>query len=388
VSTLRLFLTDAFLPLSPKAELEWRLVDGATVGRGRDVLTHLPKARKVELFLPPSLLLQCAVTLPPGAKRQARKLLPHALDPVLLGEPSVQHLAYVADGDRCRVVAVDRALLAGVLAVLSQVRIRPTAVYSADVLVPADGKTLLWYGSGWAQRKGEAAYWFDALSPKHCPSLLAATLNDADTLALAMPSTDIDEADLLTAWQDATPCTISIARGDPLAYPIQADAINLLQGELAAGPQLDIDTTRLKPAAWLAGAALALWAMGWVAQWASWHAEEKRLRTGINTAFATAFPGTPVIDPQQQLQAKLNAGPAAPQANDPTVRLIDLAGHFQAPEGIKLLGLSYANNQIKAEYQAKPEQLGNIAQGLSSLGHPEIAPLDANRSSLTLTLNP
>jgi len=387
VSTLRLFLTDAFLPLTPKAELEWRLIDGTTIGRGRDALASLPKARRTELFLPPSILLQCAVTLPPGAKRQARKLLPHALDPVLLGDPAAQHLAFTATSDRCRVVAIDKGLLTQLIAGLNQARVRPSAIYAADVLIPADGQTLLWYGSGWAQRKGESAYWFDAASPRQCPPLLAAALLDDQPTTLALPP-DQDEAELLRDWEATTQRSVSIARGDVLGAPLQSDAINLLQGEFAAGPQLDIDTSRLKPAAWLAGTALAVWALGWVGQWWSWHAEEARLRSGINTAFATAFPGTPIIDARQQLAAKLNAGAATPQANDATTRLIDLAGRFQAPEGVKLVGLSYANNQVKAEYQAKPEQLGVIAQGLSSLGHPEISPLDANRSSITLTLNP
>lgn len=383
MSTLRLFLTESSLPPDSDAEVEWRLLDGPVAGKGRSTLARLPAAQRIDVFLPPSAVFRTAVTLPPGGRRQARRLLAHALDTVLLGDPDEQHLAFAMTGDRCRVATIEQRRLQAVVSRLAAAGRRVNAIYAADVLIPADGSTALWYGNGWARRLAEEALWFDADLPAVCPPLLAGSLKSVDTLTLATADHDID----LDAWQAACGVPVSLGHADPFNAPLAADAINLLQGDFAAGPQFDIDWTRFKPTLQLGGALIALAALGWVGQWSSWRGEEKALKRSMDDAFVAAFPGTPVVDAQLQLQAKLKGG-ATPAANDVLGQLVSLAPLFAVSGDAKLIGLEYADGHLNADYRAKPEQLAQIAQNLAQRGQLQTAAVAADRVRLSLTPRP
>ncbi|GAB3258317.1 type II secretion system protein L [Chitinimonas naiadis] len=388
MTTLRLFITESSLPATAATEVEWRTLTGLQVGHGRSALGKLPAASRIELFLPPARVLRASVTLPVGSKRQAGKLLPYALDQVLLAEPSEQHLAHKLLDEQCRVAAIQRDVLAELLNTLTQVGRRPRAVWSADALIPADGEVLFWYGDGWARRTADAAQWFDATSPDQVPDLLKLALTDCPELTLALPPQLAGQVDL-AHWQLQLGCPVQVQAGDPLAQAIAPDAIDLLQGEFAAGPQIDLDLSRLRPSGILAGAALALLCAAWLGQWWSWRSEEKALKQQINTAFSQAFPGTPIVDPLLQLQTKLGAGKptAAPKTNDSLDRLLTLAPSLQGGS-VKLVNLDYLNGRIEAEYLAKPEQLAALTQTLSALGKVDTRPTAPDRTRLILTPNP
>jgi type II secretion system protein L len=382
VSTLRLFLTESHLLHDSADEFDWRLLDGPVAGRGRASLGNLPTAHRLEVYLPPSLVFRAEVTLPPGGRRQARKLLVHALDTVLLGDPTTQHLAYALEGDRCRVAAIEQRRLVDLLARFNTVGRRVSAIYAADMLLASDGGSLLWYGNGWARRHGSEAHWFDASDASAPPPLLIASLKQTEHIVLALA--EPQDADL-HHWQLATGISVTTANGDPFSAPLASDAINLLQGEFASGPQLDIDWARFRPTLQLAGAALVLATLTWVGQWWSWHREEVALKRGMDSAFVAAFPGTPVIDAQLQLQAKLRTG-AAPVADDPLSRLVALAPEFVAGGEVKLLGIEFADGHINADYRAKPEQLAALVQRLGQ--HGQVQPTAAATDRVRLTLTP
>jgi type II secretion system protein L len=387
VSTLRLFINESHLHPGGPGEFDWRLLDGPSISRGRSRLAALPGARRFEVFLPPSLVLRTAITLPPGARRQARRLLSHALDTVLLADPDSQQLAYALDGERCRIAAIDRERLTSILTLVAQSGRRPNGVYAADMLLPTNGATLLWYDCGWARRMGEEAHWFDAASPYHCPTLLAAARGDAETWHLAVADGLADAIDL-PDWQRSAGKPVSLAHGDLLAASLPTDAINLLQGEFAAGPQLDLDLGRLKPAMQLTGAIALVACLGWYGQWWSWHKEEKQLRDGMETAFVAAFPGTPlIVEPQLQLQSKLKSGTASP-ASDALARLVAAAPQLAGPGDAKLVRAEFGDGRLSVDYRGKPEQLAGLAQSLGKLGLVQTAPAGADRTRLTVTLNP
>ncbi|HEY9103018.1 type II secretion system protein GspL [Chitinimonas sp.] len=389
MTTLRLFITESSLPATAATEVEWRLLDGQQVSQGRSTLQSLPAAGRLELFLPPARVLRATVSLPPGARRQAGKLLPYALDQVLLTEPSEQHLAHRIEDERCLVAAVQKEAFAELLNTLGQLGRRPRSVWSADMLIPADGQSLMWYGNGWARRTADTAQWFDATDPQQPPELLALALPEAEPLTLALPARQTSAPEL-GAWQSTLARPVSLAAGDVLARPIAPDAIDLLQGEFAAGPQLDLDWSRLRASAVLAGAMLAIGGLLWLGQWWSWRSEEAALKQQIRTAYSRAFPKEPMVDPVLQLQAKLRSqSPGTPAGNgsDSLGKLMDLAPRLATGGGIKLLSLDYLNGRIEAEYQAKPEQLAGLAQALSQLGKVDSRPSAADRTRITLTPN-
>ena len=385
MTTLRLFLTEAALPASPATEVEWRTLNGPQSGHGRSALSALPAASRVELFLPPARVLRTTVSLPKGAGKQASKLLPFALDQVLLAEPTEQHLAHQLVGEQCRVAAVQRELLAELMNTLTQVGRRPRAAWASDALVAADGSVLLWCGNGWARRTGETSQWFDAVSPADPPPLLVALLGDVPQLELAAPKTAQAEI-AMDRWTAALGRPVQLADGDAYSNAVASDAVELLQGEFAAGTQFDVDWNRLRPTAWLAGSAVLLALLVTTGQWLSWRSEEQRLRQGIDTAYTKAFPKEPLVDARLQLQAKLasNATPAlAPQAGS-LAPLLKVAPQLQA-SGVPLVTLDYLEGRVEAEYQAAPDQLGNLVQALSANGKVEVRPSGTDRTRLILT---
>jgi len=363
------------------------MMDATHHGRGRTTLADLPHARRVEVFLPPSLALRSSVTLPPGGRRQARKLLGHALDTVLLGEPGDQHFAYRLDGDRCDVVSIERAVVSGILATLAERRIRPTAMYMADALLPADGATLLWYRHGWTRRVGEESQWFDAATPSECPPLLASQISGIEHLTLAFGAEPQAEVNL-AAWTAACGVDVTMGHGDALAAPLASEAINLLQGEFAAGPQVDLDLNRLRPTVILAGATFAIFVLFWFGQWISWRGEEKNLSHSMVAAYAAAFPGEPQLDSSllaARLQQKLrnrNAG----GAKDSVSQLVAAADKLRNAGGARLVSLEYKPGRIDAEYLGKPEQLQPLVQALSAFGKAEIHPVGPDHAGLSLMI--
>ncbi|QNM97744.1 type II secretion system protein GspL [Chitinimonas koreensis] len=386
MSTLRIFPAESDLPLAGDQAVEWRLLDGLRVSRGRSPLAQLPAAARVELFLPPARVLRAVAPLPPGARKQARKLIPFALDQVLLAEPGEQHLAHRMVGEQCRVAAVDRAAFAETIQRLSQAGRRPRAAWTADALVAADGRTLLWCGHGWARRSEAAAQWFDAASPAEPPALLVAALGECESLLLAGVDAD---AVALERWQAVLGCPVEVAVGDPLAAPVAADAIDLMQGEFAAGPQFDFDWDRIKPSLALAAAALALAAVGWFGQWLSWRGEEARLKQSINAAYAAAFPGEPVVEPQLQLQGKLRNAASTGAVDAGTLApVLKAATHLAVGGQIKLLSFEYAAGRVSAEYRGQPAELLGFSKSLAALGQVETSQTAPDQMRINLTLKP
>jgi type II secretion system protein L len=387
LSTLRIFLDEASFPFSTSSEIDWRMVDATNHGRGRTTLADLPAARRIEVFLPPSLALRASVTLPPGGRRQARKLLGHALDSVLLGDPSEQHFAYRLDGDRCDVVSIERSVVSGILSTLHEHKIRPSAIYMADSLIPSDGNTMLWYQNGWARRVGEESQWYDAATPTVPPALLAKQIAGLSQLALAFGAASGQEVDL-PAWREACNAEISQGHGDTYAAPVQTDTINLLQGEFAAGPQIDLDIGRLRPTIVLAAAVLIVFVLAWFGQWMAWRSEEKALSHSMTSAYAAAFPGEPQLEGEllaARVQLKLKNHGAA-DAKDAVAQLIALADKLHGTSGAKLVSLDYKPGRIDAEYLGKPEQIEPLMQGLNAFGKAEIHPTAPDRTGVSVMI--
>jgi type II secretion system protein L len=151
------------------------------------------------------------------------------------------------------------------------------------------------------------------------------------------------------------------------AQSLTPDAVNLLQGEFAVGPQIDFDLDRLKPSAMLAGAALVLWLATTLLTWMSWRSEARRLEAEMNDAFATAFPGTPLVDARAQLRQKLLAGasPATPATLSP---LLNLAGKVPRPLGAKLVAMDYHLGQLDVTYEVEADKLETVQASLASAG--------------------
>ncbi|WP_269532556.1 type II secretion system protein GspL [Chitinimonas sp. BJYL2] len=385
MTVLRLLFTEADLPATTETVVSWFQFNGSRWQRGRSTIAALPAGDRLEVLLPPARVLRTEVTLPKGAARQVRKLLPHALDQMLLSDADTLHLAHQTEGESCRVAAVDKTLLAELLGTLASVGRRPQHVWAADALIGNDGSTLLWLGNGWARRRGALAEWFDADTPASPPALLASTPSD-DPLTLYLDP-DSPSRPAAEFWTTQLGRPVEIANADPMIAPAAPDAIDLLQGELAAGPQLDLDWSRLRPTGLLIVAALALLLLSWGSEWWRGRSEERALQAQMRDAFTRAFPGTPLIDPQLQLESMRKSPTPSNAANGTLGPLLELAALLRSAP-YPLESLDYRGNTLEAVFRAKPEQLSELAQQLASRGQPGLRPEGADRTVITVTLKP
>lgn len=384
MTTLRLFISESDLPLSASSVLAWATHGGAAQQRGISALDKLPAATRVEVFLPPARILRTSVALPKGSGRQASKLLPFALDQVLLAEPTEQHLAYRTAGDVCHVAAIEHDMFAELLNTLTLQGCRPRAAWATDELLIPSSTNLLWCGNGWARRIDDTAQWFDASSPSQPPALLVATLGKVDELSLIIDPAVAATIDL-DAWQTALATTVIVSGDDPFNQSVRADAIDLMQGEFAAGTQIDVDWAKLKPTGLLVAAALSVFTLVWFGQWLSWRSEERAIREEMNRAFTQAFPGTPIVDAQLQLQAKLKNGAAKPATNIGALGPLLQAAPQLASTNAQLVSVNYADGHLQAEYQAKPEQLAPLVTALGQSGKVETSASKPDRTLITYT---
>jgi len=354
VSTLRIFITDADLAADDLAEVTWRLLEGTRVSHGRSRLSALPKAARSELFLPASAVLRTSTQLPPGGKRQARKLLPFALDNVLLGDPALQHLAYTLEGDKCRVAAVDKSLLAKLLGKFASHQIKPRSAWSVADLLPTSGSHILHRPGGWVVVRGETAHWIDDETLGPCPPLLAVWLSKAVAPVTLYIEPGLANQLLQDSWQLACP-VLEVDTQDALGKALSSNAIDLLQGEFAVGAHLDLDWSKLKVSAWLT-AGIALFAMlNWLGSTLAMRAEEKALRQTMNTAFQAAFPGEPLVDARLQLQGRLQQGPQRVSA-DGLSRLQDVTMRLAASGDAPLTAIDYRDDTLLLDYKVTPTQ--------------------------------
>lgn len=364
MSTLRLFITDADLAADDLAEVTWRLLDGTRISHGRSRLSALPKAARCELFLPASAVLRATTQLPPGGKRQARKLLPFALDNVLLGDPAQQHLAYTTEGDKCRVAAIDKALLGKLLGRLAAHGVKPRSAWSIADLLPVAGTHILHRPGGWVAVRGETAHWIDdeALGP--CPPLLAAWLMKASAPAMLYIEPGLANQLLQDSWQIACP-VLEVDTQDALVRPLSDYAIDLLQGEFAVGAHIDLDWTRLRVSAWLAACILLAVALNWLGSTLAMRAEEKALRQTMNNAFQTAFPGEPLVDAKLQLQGRLQQGPQRALA-DGLSRLQDVTTRLASSGEAPLTAIDYRDDTLLLDYKVSPTQASAMVAALGA----------------------
>lgn len=367
LATLRIFLTDADLEQADinqlaLGELDWRLLDGRQSSRGRSRLADLPRAGDIELFLPASVILKTQTQLPPGGRRQARRLLPFALDNVLLTDSSKQHLALVSEGDHCRVAIIDKLLFAAILQAFTQAGLRLRAVWSIADLLDNEAASLLYRPGGWIASHAGSVLWIDANSPASCPAMVATWLSNLPSDASATLYLDeISASNLIDAsWRAATP-NLQIETADQLANPLNRQAISLLQGEFAAGPQVDVDWRKLQLSASLLAACLLLWFIAWLGSTQSMKSEEKALRASMGEAFKAAFPSEPLIDPKLQLQSHLrqNTG-ASGNKQEGISRLLDITSRLGSATDAPLVAINVQADAVMLDFTATPNQLAAV----------------------------
>jgi general secretion pathway protein L len=282
---------------------------------GEGPLAQLPRRTgRVQLVIPAAQMLITRARLPHAARRHAGSVLAYALEDETVGEPDAGHVSWLGPaGDLDVLAVVNKESLQRWLDALAAAGIRAPEVHGEILLLPwiAGQWSLAWDGSEGFVRTGKfegAAT--DCGDPQVPPLSLRLLLDEArargempasialHVIAPALPP-DLD------AWQRALGLDMQLAGPWDWRTAAPQAGVGLARQQrrwrMAPGA-----LARLRPAAWIAGAALAIQAIGLVADWALLASEQRQLRAHMAAQFRAAFPdAVAVADPVLQMRRKV-----------------------------------------------------------------------------------
>jgi general secretion pathway protein L len=347
-------------------QCEWALLDdGRAPVRGQGRLAELPRhAGRVQLVIPATEVLLARTQVPRAARRHAGSVLAFAVEEVTLGEPDAQQVSWlgaVADAD---VLAVtDRQRLQRWLDALDDAGIGGCEVQCEILMLPwtAGEWSLAWDGREGYLRTGELEGAATDCGARRSPPLSlrlaidAATARGARPASVAIYTTAPDAAPEVEAWQHELKVPLRMAGPWDWRAAATTAGVSLLQSRRRwrALPGL---LAQLRPAAWIAGCALAIHALAAGADWALLASEQRTLRLQMEARFRAVFPdAVAVVDPALQMRRKLaearhatgqtDSGDFLPLSEQVAVALKDL------PAG-SLRVASYENGRLTLQFPA------------------------------------
>ena len=351
MSVLRIYAPLAEAP----TECEWALIDQRQVARGKGTLAQLPRgADRVQLVIPAAQVLIAHATLPPGARRRDARLLAFAVEEAIASEPDANQVSWLgADA----LAVLDKQGLRRWRDALEAVGLRAYEVHSEILLLPrAQGEwSLAWDGREGFVRSGEfegaATDGGDQATP---PLALRLMLDQARPEAIAVYGTSPD----LAAWQRELGIALRAAgawdwRTAPAAAGI---GVARVRRRWRIAPAA---LANLRPAAWIAGAALALHGIALLADWIYLGSEQRAVRAQMEARFRSAFPdAVAVADPALQMRRQLAAArhrAGVPDGGDfaPLIESVAL-GLKELPVGA-LRTVSYESGRMTLELAAIEE---------------------------------
>lgn len=351
----------------------WALVnDGSEPVQGEGRLADVPgHADRIQLVLPATEVLVTRARLPEGARRLAGPVLAFAIEEQTACEPDANQVTWLGmTGDEDVLAVVDKQGMQRWRDALDSAGIRTYEVHCEMLLLPRQSKewSLAWDGHEGYIRTGEfegtVTDGGDHLQPPLALRLMldaaqnAGKTNHARPASIAIYTTVADSTPDLEAWQQALGIPVRSA-GRWNWWTAAPDAgISLAQERRRWRAWAGI-TQRLRPAAWILGAALLIHAAALVIDWASLANEQRTLRQGMETRFRAAFPDTvAVVDPALQMRRKLaEARHAAGQSDSSDfLPMVDKAGTAlkELPAGSVRI-VSYESGRMTIELAAADE---------------------------------
>lgn len=297
----------------------WALTgDGRAPVDGQSGFAQLPRgASRVQLVLPAAEVLISRAHLPPAARRRAGSLLAYALEEKIAGEPESSQVSWLGrsqgqnEGDVLAVI--DKASLARWLDAFAVAGFGAPEVYCETLLLPlTNGEwSLAWDGCEGFVRTGllEGAA-TDRGNRDIPPMSLRLLIDEARARGEAPVSIALHVEAGATppdtdAWQRALGTPLRLAGPWDWRTAASQAGVRLAQPQRRWRIAPDI-LARLRPAAWIAGAALAVHAIALVADWSTLAGAQRSLRKTMTAQFRASFPDTvAVVDPVLQMRRKL-----------------------------------------------------------------------------------
>ncbi len=351
---------------------QWALAGGAAATRGESTLAQVPRgAHPIQLVIPAAQLVLTRAQLPPSARRSSGSVLAYAVEEATVGEPDAVTVFWLGAipgaAERTDALAVlDKAGLAHNLLALEAAGLGVTEIQCETLLLPWTESewSLAWDGREGYVRSGlfEGGA-TDCGSLEAPPHSLRLMLEEARVRGNCPASIAVHVGTGCTppdcaAWQQALGIRVN------LAAPWEWQSAPADAGVAIAAPRrrwrfAPGALARLRPAAWIAAAALAFHAVALAADWGMLAREQGALRREMAAQFRATFPDAiAVVDPVLQMRRKLaDARHAAglPDQGDflPMFQLVAAAaGDLQAGAP---LAAAYENARLTLEFPAASE---------------------------------
>jgi general secretion pathway protein L len=335
---IRLLADDGLTWLAQDAD--GRALSGANAGA--PPAQALARSQRIVVLAPAEEILLLETPGLPGARVQALKALPFALEDRLAGSVEDQHFAAPdrLDGERIPVAVVARATLRGWLDRLARDGIRADAIYSECQILPdasivLDGERALWRDSAavaGACRTRDLPGWIGVL--------------DAAAEEPAARTTH----DLRGGQRDALAFFAAQLRREPV--------VNLLQGEFAPAHRQAPARRLWRNAAMLAAAALLLLFVYFGADCWRLSRQSARLDAQARAVLHEAFPGMDKVagDPRQLMDSAMR-GLQGGGGDSGLMRLLArIAPILASTTRTTLAGMEYHNATLELALRAPDVQ--------------------------------
>lgn len=299
----------------------WALLNhDATLAReGEGLISELPRVQRVTAVVAASRVLLTAAKMPARGARRVRSALAFAIEDQLTGDPESVHAVAgpaLADG-RQSIAVVDRAWLRTLLAALESAGAQPQSVTVETCVAPrarGEWSVVLHGGAGFVRTGDASGMALDGAEDGAAPPLLRLALEHAQG-AGSTPKKIVVRSGAaldLQAWERELGVRCEAARPWHAWQASGRPVIELLQGEFAPKSGLLALWPRLRPAAILVSAAVAIEVVGVFAQWGALRYEKAQLEARMGEQFRTAFPqAQAIVDPALQMRRNLHAARAA-----------------------------------------------------------------------------
>ena len=295
---------------------QWALVNDSrepVAGEGR--LADLPRrAERIHLMVPAAQVLITRARVPHAARRRAGSLLAFAVEEQTAGEPDANQVSWLgAVGDNDVLAVVDKPGLRRWRDALDAAGVRGYEVHCETLLLPwATGEwSLAWNGREGFVRTGEFEGAATDCGDREAPPLsLRLMLKEAKAhstgpTSLALYTTVPDAAPDIEAWTRELGIAVRLAGTWDWRTAPPGAGVSLAQ-QRQRWRVLSGAATRLRPAAWILGAALAIQAAALVIDWTLLAGRQRALRQQMESQFRAAFPdAVAVVDPALQMRRKL-----------------------------------------------------------------------------------
>lgn len=348
---------------------QWALVNNGrepVAGEGR--LAELPRrAERVQLVIPAAQVLITRARVPHAARRRAGSVLAFAVEEKTAGEPDANQVSWLgAVGDEDALAVADKEGLERWHHALGAVGIRVDEVHCETLLLPiqAGEWSIAWNGSEGFVRTGEFEGAATDCGDRQAPPLsLRLMLEEVKTrsagpTSIALYMTTPDAAPDIAAWQRELGIDLRIAGTWDWRTAPPGAGVSLAQ-QRQRWRVLSGAATRLRPAAWILGAALAMHAVALVTDWTLLAGDQRALRQQMESQFRAAFPdAVAVVDPALQMRRKLAEARHTAGLSDsgdflPIIETV-MAGMKELPAG-RLRILSYESGRMTLELSAVDE---------------------------------